>query len=65
MDYITLLQEATIAQLGEHKTEDLRVAGSIPACSIFLEIKKLIRQSQTKFCTKIKHFSLVKFLSIL
>ena len=27
---------AAVAQLGEHETEDLRVAGSIPACSNFL-----------------------------
>ena len=29
------LLTAQIAQLGEHKTEDLRVAGSIPALGIF------------------------------
>ena len=27
--------EADIAQLGEHKTEDLRVPGSIPGVGIF------------------------------
>ena len=28
--------DADVAQLGEHETEDLRVAGSIPAISTFL-----------------------------
>lgn len=35
MIYERLLMTAQIAQLGEHKTEDLRVAGSIPALGIF------------------------------
>ena len=31
----TEVQEAAIAQLGERETEDLKVAGSIPALGIF------------------------------
>jgi hypothetical protein len=34
---------ASIAQLGERKTEDLKVAGSIPARSILLPFFLLIR----------------------
>ena len=30
------INDADVAQLGEHETEDLRVAGSIPAISTFL-----------------------------
>ena len=29
------INDADVAQLGEHETEDLRVAGSIPAISTF------------------------------
>ena len=32
------INDADVAQLGEHETEDLRVAGSIPAISTFLII---------------------------
>ena len=36
LSVVYTFNDADVAQLGEHETEDLRVAGSIPAISTFL-----------------------------
>lgn len=39
VDQLEIVYVAAIAQLAEHKTEDLRVAGSNPARGIFFKYK--------------------------
>ena len=42
------INDADVAQLGEHETEDLRVAGSIPAISTFLYLAVWIDDFKNK-----------------
>ena len=42
------INDADVAQLGEHETEDLRVAGSIPAISTFLFLGVTVRDLKIK-----------------
>ena len=45
---ILTINDADVAQLGEHETEDLRVAGSIPAISTFLFLGVTVRDLKIK-----------------
>ena len=50
---IPTINDADVAQLGEHETEDLRVAGSIPAISTFLiSFKSRLQMRYSTFLKK-------------